>query len=107
MTEIEDRFDVDVDTLQRLMRLSGVLDMATAPMMLDSVHVLGGAETITLDLHHVTFIDAAGLGAIVHLGNELAATGGTLRIVGVRPRQARLFLICGLASLLPHQHGDP
>jgi anti-sigma B factor antagonist len=104
VSETEERFNVDIDVEQQHVRMKGVLDMATSPMMLDRVHILRRGETITLDLRRVTFMDAAGIGAIVRLRNDLLTAGGTLNIVGVHPAHARLFLICGLSSML---QGEP
>jgi anti-sigma B factor antagonist len=79
---------------------SGEIDIATAGAAFDSAQIRHQAEQITVDLSRVTFIDAAGLGALVRLRNDLMAAGGDLRLAGVHPRHARLFVIGGLGSLL-------
>jgi anti-sigma B factor antagonist len=99
MTAARD-FRVDVDVERHHVRPIGELDAATVPLMVDSIGLLLHDATVVLDLSQVTFLDAAGLGAIVGLRNALIANGGALVLSAVHPRHARLFLIGGLAAIL-------
>lgn len=78
----------------------GELDAETAPVALDLANAFARGRCVVLDLAGVTFIDAGGLGAIVALRNDLIATGRDLRLVNVQPRQAFVFHLGGLESLL-------
>jgi anti-anti-sigma factor len=81
------------------------------------VHTVGELRTVLLDLageghRHVVadfsgvrFCDAAGLGALVAVNNHLAESGGTLRLVGVRPAQRRILKITGLDRLFQARDG--
>jgi len=105
MTAAEN-FHVDIDVEHHRVQPVGELDMATAPSLVQSVGILTDAEIVALDLSRVTFLDAAGLGAIVAIRIDLAAVGGTLVLTGIQPGQARVFLMAGLASLLPHRSDE-
>jgi anti-sigma B factor antagonist len=80
--------------------LRGELDVLTARPALDRQHIPRQAVTVTVDLTDVTFLDAAGLGAIVGLRNELIAAGGSLQITGASSRMTRIFALGGLAMIL-------
>ena len=90
-------------------RMSGELDVATAHFVRDAIRPLRAARppTITLDLAEVTFIDGAGLGAIVAARNAVTQHGTTLVICGACPRIVRTFGLGGLERLLGGQRRPP
>ena len=87
------------------LRLSGELDVATAPQLLDAVAALAGwspsgGGRLDLDLADLSFVDAAGLDALVG-AQELALAGGRrLLITGAQPLALTLLEITGLLSVL-------
>lgn len=80
--------------------VSGELDIATAPALLE--HVRGaaeGASSLVLDLRAVTFIDSTGLRALLTTDDELR---GRLRLIqSASPSCVRLFEITGVSDRLP------
>ena len=82
-----------------LITASGELDMASAPLLRDSIDrdSVDHAELIVLDLAGVSFIDSSGLHALMALHDDL---GERLRIVA-SPVCARLFELTGVAGVLP------
>ena len=81
-------------------RPEGEIDMATAPTAFDSSRIRSAATHVTARLDRVTFLDAAGLGALVTLRNRLIASGRELQIIDVHPRQGRVFRLGGLHALM-------
>jgi anti-sigma B factor antagonist len=74
--------DIDISTVARLReRLSGLAD---------------GGGTLIVDLNRVTFIDSAGLGALVGAARRAAAHGTSLHVVCVRSQTRQLFHLTGL-----------
>ena len=69
----------------RLLRIAGELDLATAPLIRDAAVVLAGspAEDLVIDMAGVTFIDAAGVGALMTLAHAQSTAGAQLTFVGV------------------------
>ncbi len=53
-----------------------------------------------LDAQGLDFLDAAGLGVIVRLGNCIRKRGASLKVVGARPPVQRVFELTGLEHLL-------
>ncbi len=100
LTNEVERFLADLDLSRGLVSPTGELDLVTAPAVFDSARILRHTEHVTIDLSRVSFIDAGGLGAIVRLRSDLIAAWGTLELVGVTPRHARVFALGGLATLL-------
>jgi anti-anti-sigma factor len=98
---------VDVDLLERTIYPHGELDIATVSVLLDAVAVVSRDQvrSLTFDLRDVTLIDSVVLGAIVGIGNELAAFGAVLRLCEVPPKVARIFRLGGLGALLQPEGG--
>lgn len=83
-----------------LILASGDFDIAIPASMLSSGRIPRAAQSVTLDLSSVAFIDASGLGAVVTLRNEVLASGRTFHLTGVNAGQRRVFLNGGLRSIL-------
>jgi len=76
---------------------TGRLDAAQAPTaqaFLD--HVQG---TVTLDLSGVDYISSAGLGVLLKTQKRLMASGGRLRLSGVKPHLRDIFVYSGFDKL--------
>lgn len=82
--------------------LAGELDTSTSralgPLAREIADQCGG--DVEVDARALRFCDAAGLGALVALNNELREQGRCLRITSANARLARLLAITGLAHLL-------
>ena len=79
--------DIDISTVARLReRLSGLAD---------------GGGTLIVDLNRVTFIDSAGLGALVGAARRAAARGGSLHAVCARPQTRKLLWLTGVDRRIP------
>jgi len=78
-----------------VVRVSGEVDLATAPSLAE---VLAGCKggSVLADLTDVTFMDAAGLNALVAARRYLDRHGASLFVQGASARVARLFEITGL-----------
>jgi anti-sigma B factor antagonist len=79
--------DVDIFTVARLREcLSGLAD---------------GGRTLIVDLNRVTFIDSAGLGALIGAARRAAAHGGSLHAVCARPQTRELLWLTGVDRRIP------
>jgi anti-sigma B factor antagonist len=71
-----------------------------AVLLRDKVkRLLAGATDVVLNLSGLTFIDSAGLGALVSLLTSSRAAGRMLRLVSVRGRVRQLLDITRLSSV--------
>ena len=97
------RVDVCTDVPYAIVRLDGELDVASSGLLVQ--HLSGllseGYTRIVIDLTHLVFCDAAGLGAFVRVGRLVATRGGWLRMVGAQPRMTRIMSIARLTRMLP------
>lgn len=85
-----------------VLEINGEIDIATAPLVSDTVHRLierEGVEKLLLDLRGVAFLDAAGVGALVRAHKLLIARGERLRLTGLRPNIARVLHVTGVNRL--------
>ena len=82
-----------VDVSESSVKISGEIDLLTAPTMIDAVLKSSFAE---LDLSEVTFMGSTGLHALLVLRQQRAA----LRIVAVSPAVQRLLAITDMTELL-------
>ena len=84
----------NIEILHRCVRVSGELDLRTAPLMVDAVMAL--RDPVSVDLSDVTFIDSQGLHALLTLWNARP----NLRIVAISERVARLLAITDTTFIL-------
>ena len=85
--------------------LNGEIDPHTTNTLDAAVdRALGGSGTqVVLDLGGVTFIDSAGLRALIRAQRVTQEAGGGLTLRNVRPAAQRIFDITGLTSELDIQ----
>jgi anti-sigma B factor antagonist len=97
------RVDICTEAPHAIVRLDGELDIASSDLLVQ--HLSGllseGYTQIVIDLTHLVFCDAAGLGAFVRIGRLVAARGGWLRMAGAQPRMTRIMSIARLTRMLP------
>jgi anti-anti-sigma factor len=82
-------------------RLTGELDIASAPALRDQLLSLlrPGSSRLVIDLSRVSFCDASGLAVLVNTGRRARLLGGFLRLAAVSPPAGRVLTITGL-----HRH---
>ncbi|HET6753240.1 MAG TPA: STAS domain-containing protein [Jiangellaceae bacterium] len=83
-----------------LLRLTGELDIASAPRLVETMRSLSVPDMrhVRLDLTELTFIDASGIGVLVQVRMLVHGHGGRLTLHGIRPLLRRLLVITGLTS---------
>ena len=93
---------VPIEPTQAIVQVAGELDCATAGQLtsaLDAQLALGH-RFMRLDLSSLTFLDCAGLRALVRAHNKFLHAGGTFVLTGVGHRVARLLRITRLDEAL-------
>lgn len=102
MTSFGIYFDIHVDYSTRQIAVRGEFDVATAPCLATAVAAFQRAAVgdITINLDDVTFIDAAGLGAVVSAKCAQTATGARLNVTGASTNVRQAFDRGRLAELL-------
>jgi anti-sigma B factor antagonist len=79
-----------------IVRARGQLDAYSAPALrrvLGEIHEGRSDITIVLDLSQLTFVDAAGIGALLGAKRAIVAGGGRLILESPSPAIARVFHI--------------
>ncbi len=85
-----------------LVTVAGEVDIASAAGLRERLVTLAASgRPLVADLDRVSFIDAAGLGALAAAARRAAAHGTSLRVVCARPRIRRLFRVTGLDQAMP------
>ena len=78
-------------------RLAGELDIATAPLLKETLHASRPdalrAQLVVLDMRRLEFIDTAGVHVITEAGIRARQTGGRLLLVRGPPAVDRLFTL--------------
>jgi anti-anti-sigma factor len=82
---------------------AGEIDISSVTLLRERLFALAASSRyLVIDLDQVTFIDSAGLSALVGAANRAAAHGGSLNVVCARPKIRKLFRLTGLdRRLLP------
>lgn len=90
--------------------VAGEVDLATAPALrealLDALHSYSPA-VLDLDLAAVTFLDCAGIGALVAVHDAAVDAGCQLRVSNLQPIVHRVFDLTGLLDLFTAATGEP
>jgi anti-sigma B factor antagonist len=85
-----------------LVTVAGEIDIATVPQLRERLAApAASGRPLIVDLDRVTFIDAAGLGALASAARRAAACGASLHAVCARHQVQRLFTITGLDRQIP------
>ncbi len=93
---------------QVVVRLTGDVDLSTAPLVADALsRAVGlGTRQVVVDVAGARFWDCSGLGVLAGVTRELDSAGRALRIVGALPATRRLIGMANLAGRL-HLGGVP
>ncbi|MDZ5474575.1 anti-sigma factor antagonist [Bacillus sp. 31A1R] len=83
-------------------KVSGEIDVYTAPKVRETLFPISEREGITLrvDLTDVSYMDSTGLGVFVGIFKNIRAHNGTFQLRGLSDRLKRLFEITGLADII-------
>lgn len=85
-----------------LVAVAGEVDIATVAGLRERLVALAaGSRPLVTDLDQVSFIDAAGLGALAGAARLAAGHGSSLHVVCARQQVRRLFRITGLDRSIP------
>ena len=104
MTQLPNlRVGVRTDVAYAIVQLDGELDVASSGPLVQHLSDLlsRGYTQIVIDLSHLVFCDAAGLGAFVRVRRLAAARGGWLRLASTQPRLKRIMNLAHLTGTLP------
>jgi anti-anti-sigma factor len=81
---------------------AGEIDISTATQLRERLFELAASgRPLAADLDQVSFIDSAGLAALVGTAKRVAAHGGSLNAVCARPKIRQLFRLSGLDCRIP------
>ena len=97
------RLEVTREPGHTALRVTGDLDLETAPQLLAAIepHLAGGSESLLLDLSRLAFIDSSGLSALIRVNQRMTDAGRELTIVSPAPPVAKVLEITGLDAVLP------
>jgi anti-sigma B factor antagonist len=82
--------------------VAGDIDISTVTRLRERLFELAdGGQALIVDLNRVTFIDSAGLGALVGAARRADAHGGSLHAVCARPQTRKLLWLTGVDRRIP------
>jgi anti-anti-sigma factor len=85
-----------------IVTVAGEVDIATVTRLREPLFELAASgHPLVVDLDRVSFIDSAGLAALVGASKRAAAHGGCLKVVCARRQTRQLFRLTGLDSQIP------
>lgn len=94
---------VSGDEPEYQIHLVGELDMSTAPQLREELLQLAsdGAQTVTVDLSELEFIDSTGLSVLITGLKRLRQGGGDMALRSPTPGTRRVLEITGLTEVFP------
>src|SRR5581483_8770 len=96
--------DIDVRDEQGVViaAVAGEIDISSVGQLRERLYELADSGgTLIVDLNRVTFIDSAGLGALVGTARRAAEHGGSLYAVCAQPQPRRLLWLTGVDKRIP------
>jgi anti-sigma B factor antagonist len=99
-----DALDIEVRTERGVViaTVAGEIDISTVARLRERLYELAdNGGTLIVDLNRVTFIDSAGLGALVGTARRAAGHGGSLLAVCAQPQPRRLLWMTGVDKRIP------
>jgi anti-sigma B factor antagonist len=82
--------------------VAGYIDMSTVAGLRERLFGLADSgQPLIVDLNRITFIDSAGLGALVGAARRADAHGGSLHAVCSRPQTRKLLWLTGVDRRIP------
>ena len=85
-----------------IITVTGEIDIATVAGLRDRLFTLADtSRSVIIDLDQVSFIDAAGLGALVGAARRADIHGASLQVVCGQPQTRELFRLAGLDPPAP------
>jgi anti-sigma B factor antagonist len=92
-----------------VLALTGEIDIDTVDLLRAAVTdaLDAGARHLTIDLNAASYLDSAGLGALVGTYKRLVAGQGSLTVRCSNQRFLRLFAITGLTDVLHIDRAQP
>jgi len=82
--------------------VTGEIDISTVARLRERLFELADSGgTLIVDLNRVTFIDSAGLGALVGTARRVAAHGGSLHAICAQEQPRRLLWMTGVDRRIP------
>jgi anti-sigma B factor antagonist len=85
-----------------IVTVAGEIDIATVTRLRDQlVKLAASGHPLVADLDQVSFIDSAGLSALVGAAKRTAVSGGSLHVVCAQPKVRQLFRLTGLDRRIP------
>jgi anti-sigma B factor antagonist len=85
-----------------VVRATGVIDISTVSRLRERLfEVADAGRPLIVDLEQITFIDSAGLGALVGASRRAEEHGGTLHAVCARPHTRKLLWLTGVDRRIP------
>lgn len=87
---------------ESILRISGEVDMATAPAFRDAalLAIIDHGPSLTLDLSGVTFMDSTGLHVLVGTYRRVRVHGGTFKLRNIPEIVRKLLRVTGLDEVL-------
>jgi anti-anti-sigma factor len=89
-----------------VLEVGGEVDLATVEQFRAALADAQRSERVVVDLTGVSFMDSAGVNALVGAYHR-SLPNGELRLVGMRSNVRRVFEITGLFALFQDDPGDP
>jgi anti-sigma B factor antagonist len=96
--------DIEVRTERGIViaAVTGEIDISSVAQLRQRLYELAdNGGTLIVDLNRVTFIDSAGLGALVGTAQRAAEHGGSLLAVCAQPQPRRLLWMTGVDKRIP------
>jgi anti-anti-sigma factor len=82
--------------------VTGEIDISTVSGLREALFKLADTgQALIVDLNKVTFIDSAGLGALIGAYRQATARGGSLHAVCDRPQTRKLLWLTGVDRRIP------
>lgn len=91
--------EISLDKNNNVMKIKGEIDLNNSKKLKEEIKKMGN-NNIVLDFNEVTYLDSAGIGALISIHKDLQSKSGSLEIINIDKKIKELFDMVGLSKLM-------
>jgi anti-anti-sigma factor len=91
--------EILLDSKNNIVKIKGEIDLNNSKKLKEEVNKIIN-KNIVMDFKEVSYLDSAGIGALISIHKDLQSKSGSLEIINIDKKIKELFDMVGLSKLM-------